>query len=130
MLVHTEINEQILKGELGQKNHLKKMAPVLTILSNAGVRLNLRVYQTYGLRIQTTIHPCPGASGTTPTCQNHDRANIRSDRLTGFVYIQQDDRMCSKLPPLRTVNSTFTMEAGHHSKCHRWTKFSFKLFFF
>ena len=45
VLVQIEINEQILKGELGQKSHLKKMAPVPTMLSNARVRLNLRVYQ-------------------------------------------------------------------------------------
>lgn len=56
VLVHTEINEQILKGELGQKNHLKKMAPVLTILSNAGVRLNLRVYQNLW-SVDTNNHP-------------------------------------------------------------------------
>lgn len=56
VLVQIEMNQQILKGELGQKSHLKKMAPVLTILSNARVRLNLTVYQNLW-SADTTDHP-------------------------------------------------------------------------
>ena len=99
MLVQIEINEQVLKGKLGQKSHLKKMAPVLTILSNARVWLNSTVYQNLWSADNQPSNPRPGTSGTTPTCQNHDQptwdvtgwpVSLTSSKMTGCKFQRQN----------------------------------------